>query len=139
MIFFLLIALSNAARASEPVLTSEMPALSERRENGLMTQGFGLACSVLTGPVASLPCNPALALTPDFGDERTYVLSGRIFVGGEYSRFRTVEQLLNGPYTEELVQSLFEDNQVIDTQLSGSVSFRSRHISASFSPFHLTY
>jgi hypothetical protein len=128
-----------SASASEPILTSEIPPISDRTGGSLLTQGFGPACSVVSGPLSSIPCNPALAYAEDLGKGRKYIFSGRLFVGGEYERFKTVDQILNGPYTEPFVRSLFEENQVIDAQLSGEVSLRSKYFSFGFAPYHLTY
>lgn len=139
LITLFLVLACSFAQAVEPVLTAEIPPISDRTNGALLTQGFGSACMVIKGPIGALPCNPALGYTEDFGFEGKYVFSGRLFVGGEYERFKTVNQLLNGPYTEPFLRSLFEENQVIDAQLSGEVSFRSKYFSLGFSPYHLTY
>lgn len=134
-----LAAYSMSPARAQPVLTSELPLLSDRTAPPLMTQSLGTACNVIAGSKASLPCNPANAYIESFEDGPSYVLSGRLFVGGEYERFKTVNQLLNGPYDEEFVQSLFAENQIIDTQLAGSLGLRTRYFSAAFTPYHLSY
>ncbi|HEX4924558.1 MAG TPA: hypothetical protein VFV50_10745, partial [Bdellovibrionales bacterium] len=123
-----------SSAVAQPVLTAELPLHSDRTAPPLMTQSLGQACNVIAGSKASFPCNPANTFIESFDDGPSYIFSGRLFVGGEYERFKTVNQLLNGPYDEEFVHSLFEENQIIDTQLAGSLGLRTRYVSIAFTP-----
>jgi hypothetical protein len=149
LVFFAYLCSSSVQAVS--VLANEIPDFFSRPDANLIYRGLGTACIAMRSVRFVLACNPAFADTPplDTGDVWPYsresdrdtrrLFAADLFFGNDYSTLKEINQILNGPHSQDFVNDLFSKHQVIEAEASGEFTLRDHYFGLAFEPIRLTY
>lgn len=132
-VFLLFFFVSCFARASD-LAFSENARTFESQHATLLVKSLAFACLGLFEVADGVPCNPAMTSKATKGS-----LKAQGLLSNGYSTLSTTRQLLNGTPDQNLVNDLFNDQRVLQAESQIDISFTSKYINSSYSPFTTRY
>lgn len=104
----------------------------ELQHLNLLTKGLAGACLTMLDIQDGLLCNPAttsLLKKPSLG--------AQVQLSNGYASYDKVKKITEGQLTEELIDKLFNEGQVVQIETSADINFRSPYLYAQYTPFSL--
>jgi hypothetical protein len=133
-IILLLLLFAGFFARAQGILSSEIPDHFNQPSAGVVQRTLGHSCSTVQNVDFILPCNPAFIES----DQDRFFTAG-LYIGSEYETLDNINDIINGPHDEALIQDLFAEKQVIQAEASGDLVYRHRWLGASITPLRATY
>lgn len=101
----------------------------ETLQSSLLVKGMAHACLSMTLIPDSLPCQPAY--TPF---TKKSMLGMEVLLSNGYANLTNVQKLLDGRVSQDLVDTLFSNGQILQIEANADILFRSRYLNGRFTP-----
>lgn len=101
----------------------------ETTNSSLFVKGLAHACLGQLDFPDSLPCNPAVTAL-----NKKASLNAELLLSNGYSNLQSVRSLLSGQYSQDLIDTFFSKDKVIQIEASVNINFVSRYFNAQYEP-----
>lgn len=104
----------------------------ELQHLNLVTKGLAGACLTMDSLQDGMLCNPSMTSL-----YKKPSLGAQLQLSNGYASYGKVKQITEGQLTEELIDQLFTDGQVVQIETLVDLNFRSPYLFAQYTPFSL--
>lgn len=101
----------------------------ELQNSTLLTKSLAFSCLALTELPDGLPCNPAMT---SFAKKSGLGVQGLLSNG--YSSLSSISQLIDNKVSQELIDGLFTEGQIVQVEVASDIRFFSKYFNGQFTP-----
>lgn len=121
---------SFASKAQTSSLAfSRNPRTFETVQSSLFVKGLGHACLAIKNIPDSLPCNPA-----NVPFQKVPKLSLEVLLSNGYSALEKVQKIIDEELSDELIDSFFSENNVLQIEANAELDFQTNVFNAKYTP-----
>ena len=128
-IILLIFFLYNSISQAQSLAFSRNARTFETVQSSLFIKGLSHACLAITQIPDGMPCNPA-----NLPFIRKPKLSLEILLSNGHAALNNVQKLLKEDISDELVNSLFSEGQILQIEANSELNFQSKHFNARYTP-----
>lgn len=129
LVFFLTTIFAVNHALAQSLAFSRNARTFETEHSTLVTKGMANACLTVTLIPDGLPCNPAMTpLNPKPS------LGAEVQLSNGFAALDNVRKLLDGKITQELVDTLFSQGQIIQIEANADLNFHSKYLAGQYTP-----